>query len=78
MPKKFGGLNIRGCENWNVASIGKLLWQLATKKDILWIKWLHEIYMKTCMNIWEHCPHHDSSCSWKKFEWLEGENRKLV
>nr|XP_009785050.1 PREDICTED: uncharacterized protein LOC104233358 [Nicotiana sylvestris] len=36
-PKKFGGLNIKGCKQWNVASIGKLLWQL-TCRDI----WAHK------------------------------------
>jgi len=38
MPKKYVGLNIKGCCNWNIASVGKLLWQLASKKDILWVK----------------------------------------
>ena len=74
MPKKFGGLNIKGCENWNVASIGKLLWQLATK-DMLWVKWVHEKYMKTCRNIWDHCSPQDSSWYWKK---LNGLKEKMV
>ncbi|PHT46594.1 Cytochrome and DOMON domain-containing protein [Capsicum baccatum] len=50
MPKKFRGLNTKGCEFWNVASLGKLLWQLASKKDVLWVKWVHEVYMKTCQS----------------------------
>nr|XP_009600178.1 uncharacterized protein LOC104095699 [Nicotiana tomentosiformis] len=25
-PKKYGGLNIKGCKNWNIAVVGKLLW----------------------------------------------------
>lgn len=74
IPKKFGRLNIKGCENWNVASIGKLLWQLATK-DMLWVKWVHEKYMKTCRNIWDHCSPQDSSWYWKK---LNGLKEKMV
>uniref|UniRef100_M1AY26 Tn7 reverse transcriptase n=1 Tax=Solanum tuberosum TaxID=4113 RepID=M1AY26_SOLTU len=35
VPKKYGGLNIKGCGNWNVASVGKLIWQLALKEDSL-------------------------------------------
>ncbi|XP_047257702.1 uncharacterized protein LOC107848832 [Capsicum annuum] len=46
LPKKFGVLNIKGCEDWNIASIGKLLWQLATKRDVLWVKWVNEVYVK--------------------------------
>jgi len=38
LPKKFGGLNVKGCKNWNEASVGKLLWQVSEKQDILWVK----------------------------------------
>lgn len=38
IPKRFGGLNIQNCRKWNVASMGKLLWQLTEKKDVLWVK----------------------------------------
>lgn len=26
LPKKFGGLNIKSCREWNKSSVGKLLW----------------------------------------------------
>lgn len=48
---------------------------LATKKDMSWVKWVHEIYMKTCRNIWDHCPPQDSSWYWKK---LNGLKEKMV
>ncbi|WMV41866.1 hypothetical protein MTR67_035251 [Solanum verrucosum] len=35
VPKKFAGLNIKGSKLWNVTSVGKLLWQLIVKKDVL-------------------------------------------
>ncbi|XP_019225084.1 PREDICTED: uncharacterized protein LOC109206689, partial [Nicotiana attenuata] len=38
-PKKYGGMNIKGCKNWNIASVGKLLWQLMTNKEVLWVRW---------------------------------------
>ncbi|XP_019236486.1 PREDICTED: uncharacterized protein LOC109216760 [Nicotiana attenuata] len=41
IAKKYGRLNIKGCNKWNIASVGKLLWQLAEKKDMLWVKWVH-------------------------------------
>ncbi|CAN4126405.1 unnamed protein product [Withania somnifera] len=36
VPKKYGGLNIKGCGNWNVASFGKLLWKIVVNKESLW------------------------------------------
>lgn len=45
-PRKCSGLNVRSCKNWNVASVGKLLWKLAMKHDLLWVKWVHGIYIK--------------------------------
>ncbi|KAG5632063.1 hypothetical protein H5410_003780 [Solanum commersonii] len=35
IPKNFGGLNIKGSKLWNMASVGRLLWQLAMKEDVL-------------------------------------------
>lgn len=71
VPKKYGGLNIKGCCKWNAASIGKLLWQLARKKDILWVKWINSIYMKDKESIWEHNPPGDCSWYWKKLNSLK-------
>lgn len=31
---------------WNMAAIGKIIWSIAHKKDNLWIKWVHTIYIK--------------------------------
>lgn len=36
VPKKSGALNIKGDKFWNVASVGKVLWQLIVRKDVLW------------------------------------------
>lgn len=51
LPMKNGGLNVNGCCNWNIASVGKLLWQVAMKVDVLWV---NGVYMKNNGNIWEH------------------------
>ncbi|GKD95503.1 RNA-directed DNA polymerase, eukaryota, reverse transcriptase zinc-binding domain protein [Tanacetum coccineum] len=37
-PKECGGLGIRNLESWNVALLAKLLWNIASKKDTLWVK----------------------------------------
>lgn len=46
MPKKFGGLNIKSCRNLNVASVGKLVWKLAMRKELLRVKWVDVLYVK--------------------------------
>lgn len=35
--KKFGGLNNTGSRLWNIAFVGKLFWQIANKKDSMWM-----------------------------------------
>ncbi|XP_060178152.1 uncharacterized protein LOC132608097 [Lycium barbarum] len=69
-PKKLGGLNVKGCGTWNVASVGKLLWQLALNKESLWMKWVHGIYIKTD-TIWRHKAPLDSSWYWRKINALK-------
>ncbi|KAH0721233.1 hypothetical protein KY290_006150 [Solanum tuberosum] len=73
IPKKFGGLNIKGSKLWNMASVGRLLWQLAVKEDVLWIKWVFGVYMKNNDNIVIHTPPLDSSWYWKKVNALKVE-----
>ncbi|GKD74639.1 hypothetical protein Tco_1332921 [Tanacetum coccineum] len=45
-PKECGGLGIRNLESWNVALLAKLLWNIASKKDTLWVKWIHMMKLK--------------------------------
>lgn len=66
MPKKNGGRSIRSCKLWNVALVGKLVWQLACKTDSLRIKWVHGLYMKGNQGIWTHTLPGDSSWYWRK------------
>ncbi|XP_074315572.1 uncharacterized protein LOC141651774 [Silene latifolia] len=43
---KAGGLGLIDSKDWNVAAVGKLVWWIFIKKDILWIRWIDKIYMK--------------------------------
>ncbi|XP_059285928.1 uncharacterized protein LOC132039468 [Lycium ferocissimum] len=45
-PKSAGGLNVLDLLTWNKATISKLLWALAMKKDKLWLLWIHSFYIK--------------------------------
>ncbi|XP_057251652.1 uncharacterized protein LOC130591764 [Beta vulgaris subsp. vulgaris] len=51
--KNTGGLGIRECISWNVAAIGKYVWQITNKADLLWIKWIHSLYIKEA-TWWEY------------------------
>lgn len=47
-----GGLGIRDIEAWNRAAIFKHFWAVQEKKDNLWVRWVHHLYMKKG-NPWE-------------------------
>ncbi|XP_010667228.1 uncharacterized protein LOC104884301 [Beta vulgaris subsp. vulgaris] len=34
------------CAQWNIVAVGKLVWHIGIKKDDLWVKWIHSIYIK--------------------------------
>ncbi|GJZ25315.1 RNA-directed DNA polymerase, eukaryota, reverse transcriptase zinc-binding domain protein [Tanacetum coccineum] len=38
-PKSHGGLGLKDLEIWNKALLVKHIWNLAAKKDTLWVKW---------------------------------------
>lgn len=59
--KKHGGLGLKNLAAWNKASIAKLVWSIAMKNDILWVKWVHGKYLKST-DWWEHKAPPD--CSW--------------
>ncbi|VFQ81187.1 unnamed protein product [Cuscuta campestris] len=63
--KKYGGLGIRNIMNWNLAAIMKLNWDVAGKKDILWVKWIHTRYIKNG-DFWTYHPKLDSCYYWRE------------
>lgn len=46
LPQSAGGMGIINMKLWNRATICKMLWCLAQKKDRIWIKCVHEYYVK--------------------------------
>ncbi|XP_057250742.1 uncharacterized protein LOC130591438 [Beta vulgaris subsp. vulgaris] len=59
--KKEGGLGIKNVLIWNQATLGRYVWAIALKKDNLWVRWVHEQYVKE-ENWWEY--NHPQQCSW--------------
>lgn len=45
-PKTSGGLNVTSLVEWNQATLTKLLWNIQSKADKLWVRWIHVYYMK--------------------------------
>ena len=64
-PKKYGGIGLKNLAAWNQASIAKLVWMVALKKDIMWVKWVHGKYLKL-KDWWDYQPPPDCSWYWKK------------
>jgi len=59
--RKYGGYGVRNLTLWNQASIAKPIWVVATKKDNLWVKWVHGKYLKM-QDWWTYHPPPD--CNW--------------
>ncbi|XP_074314302.1 uncharacterized protein LOC141649514 [Silene latifolia] len=64
-PVVNGGLGIIDSRLWIIAAIGKLVWWLATKKDILWIKWVDQVYLKG-RDWYTYQPSLSSSWAWRQ------------
>lgn len=50
-PKQSGGLGLRSLLHANMTLMLKLFWNVANKKDVLWIWWIHARYIKE-NNVW--------------------------
>lgn len=67
MPKIEGGLGLRNNKIWNTAILTKLLWNIQSNKDFLWIKWVHGYYLKG-KNVWEWTTRKNDHPLLKKIE----------
>ncbi|KAL2903976.1 hypothetical protein RDABS01_002686 [Bienertia sinuspersici] len=41
-----GGLGIRNISLWNVVAVGKVAWVVQNRKEDLWSRWVHHVYLK--------------------------------
>lgn len=44
MPKSEGGLGLFDLTAWNKALLTKHFWSIQSKKDSLWVRWIHHFY----------------------------------
>ncbi|XP_074267357.1 uncharacterized protein LOC141590687 [Silene latifolia] len=65
LPKIYGGLGIDNCHMRNIAMPGKYIWWVASKKDCLWVKWVHHVYIKQA-DWWLYTPSISTSWTWRQ------------
>nr|GEX36605.1 RNA-directed DNA polymerase, eukaryota, reverse transcriptase zinc-binding domain protein [Tanacetum cinerariifolium] len=63
-PKEYKGLGIKNIKRWNEALLSKLLWNIASNKDTLWVKWIHMMKLKEG-SIWNVQYNSNDSWQWK-------------
>ncbi|GKD36878.1 RNA-directed DNA polymerase, eukaryota, reverse transcriptase zinc-binding domain protein [Tanacetum coccineum] len=76
-PKELGGLGIKDLNLWNEVLLVKQLWNVISKKNTLWVKWVILENLKGKI-IWEVEAKANSSVEWKKILKLRDKVRKHV
>nr|GEU99436.1 RNA-directed DNA polymerase, eukaryota, reverse transcriptase zinc-binding domain protein [Tanacetum cinerariifolium] len=63
-PKAQSGLGLKNLQVWNQALLAKHIWNIASKKDNLWFKWVHSVKLRS-KSIWEVSVDSNDSWGWK-------------
>lgn len=63
--------------DWNKASMLRHLWDMARKKDSLWVKWCH-MYMFRNNSVWSCRCAADTSWTWRKLPKLRSSAILLI
>lgn len=53
LPKSEGGVGLLCLKTWNNALLSRILWDCHSKKDSLWVRWVHHYYFKG-HSIWDY------------------------
>lgn len=77
LPKKEGGLGIPNIYVVNKDNMVKHQWDLARKKDSLWVKWCHT-YITKDKCLWTLKCHQNASQSWTKILKLRASIHKFI
>ncbi|GKB33065.1 RNA-directed DNA polymerase, eukaryota, reverse transcriptase zinc-binding domain protein [Tanacetum coccineum] len=68
-PKDQGGLGLKNLQTWNYALLAKHIWNIATKKYTLWVKWVHSVKLRG-KNIWGIIDDSNDSWGWKNLLYI--------
>jgi len=67
LPKKEGGLGFKNLYAWNSALLSKEIWNIHSKKDSLWVKWVNHEYFSV-HSLWDRQEKKDDSPLLKKLQ----------
>ncbi|GJU34638.1 uncharacterized protein Tco_1182992 [Tanacetum coccineum] len=65
LPKDEGGLGIRRLDHFNVALISSHVWSILTRKESLWVKWIHTHKLRG-RNFWDYPFRGNMTWGWRK------------
>ncbi|XP_062085826.1 uncharacterized protein LOC133791936 [Humulus lupulus] len=65
LPKSFGGIGFKEGSKWNKVLLAKYVWVISSKQDLLWVKWIDDIYLKG-ESFWAYTLKADASWYWRK------------
>uniref|UniRef100_A0A803NHW6 RNase H type-1 domain-containing protein n=1 Tax=Cannabis sativa TaxID=3483 RepID=A0A803NHW6_CANSA len=71
------GLGFRNIRNWNIAAMGRYVWDIASKKDCLFDKWIHKVYLKD-VSWWDYDPPSDCCWSWRKIVGVKNKLKQSI
>ncbi|GKD46635.1 hypothetical protein Tco_1271280 [Tanacetum coccineum] len=76
-PKNEGGLGIKDLGQWNEVLMAKHLWNIASMKESLWVKWINVFRLKG-ERIWDVDCEKNSSYGWKQILSLRNKMRNHI
>ncbi|GKC14605.1 RNA-directed DNA polymerase, eukaryota, reverse transcriptase zinc-binding domain protein, partial [Tanacetum coccineum] len=76
-PKMKGGLGYKDLGKWNEVLLTKHIWNIAAKKDTLWVQWIHMVKLRK-KSIWEVTAETNDSWIWKCLLGLRDKAKKHI
>ncbi|GKF92260.1 hypothetical protein Tco_0278979, partial [Tanacetum coccineum] len=76
-PKSKGGLGLKDLGVWNKAMIIRNLWNVATDKNSLWVKWTSTVKLKG-KSVWAVNEEASDSWGWKNILKIRDEVRNFI
>ena len=65
LPKEEGGLGLRDFRVWNSALLAKYIWDIHSRRESLWARWIHHYYLAH-RSFWEIQPKKEMSCLFRR------------
>uniref|UniRef100_A0A803QGH1 Reverse transcriptase domain-containing protein n=1 Tax=Cannabis sativa TaxID=3483 RepID=A0A803QGH1_CANSA len=75
--KKAGGIGFQDIAKWNQAAVAKHVWVIASKKNNLWVKWVHSVYIEEDDWWGYEAPSH-SSWYWRRVVYTKDLVKQII